>query len=82
MFVEVPEPVWKTSRTNWSSNFPSSTSRAAREIASADGGSRSASPAFTSAANPLIIAAARTTGIGIRTPLTGKFSDARCVCAP
>ncbi len=58
MFVEVPEPVWKTSRTNWSSNFPSSTSRAAREIASAREGSRSFNPALTSAPNPLIIAAA------------------------
>ena len=33
MFVEVPEPVWKTSTTNWSSNFPSATSRAACSIA-------------------------------------------------
>ena len=34
MFVEVPEPVWKMSTTNWSSKSPSATSRAAATIAS------------------------------------------------
>ena len=82
MFVEVPDPVWKTSTTNSPSNFPSKTSRAAREIASARGAGRSPSPALTSAPSPLIIAAAYTTGRGIGTPLTGKFSIARRVCAP
>ena len=82
MFVEVPEPVWKTSTTNWSSNVPSRTSRAAREIASARGAGRTPSPALTSAASPFTSATAWTTGIGIPCPLTGKFSTARCDCAP
>ena len=31
MLLEVPEPVWKTSMGNWSSNFPSATSRQAAQ---------------------------------------------------
>ena len=53
MFVEVPEPVWKMSTTNWSSQRPSATSAAARATASAMRGSRSPSSAFTSAAHGL-----------------------------
>ena len=35
MFVEVPDPVWKTSTGNWSSHWPSATSTAASWMAMA-----------------------------------------------
>jgi len=37
LFVEVPEPVWKTSIGNWSSCFASAISRAAAAIRAAEG---------------------------------------------
>ncbi len=38
MFVDVPEPVWKTSIGNWSSNSPAATRSAAAAIRSARSG--------------------------------------------
>jgi hypothetical protein len=52
MFVEVPEPVWKTSIGNWSSNSPSATRSAAVAIRSATSPSSSSSSALTRAAAP------------------------------
>ena len=43
MFVDVPEPVWNISTTNWSSNFPPAASVAASTIAVPKFSSRSSS---------------------------------------
>ena len=82
MFEEVPEPVWKTSIGNWSSCSPSATSSPARAMRSATSASRSPSSAFTRAAAALMRPSQRTTGVGTRSPDTGKFSTALLVSDP
>ena len=82
MLLDVPEPVWKMSTTNSRSCWPAATSCAAWMIASASLASSLPLAVFTSAAAFLISASARITRRGRRSPLTGKFSAARCVCAP
>ena len=54
MFVDVPEPVWKTSIGNWSSNSPAATRSAATAMRSARPASSRPSSALTRAAAPLI----------------------------
>ena len=82
MFVEVPEPVWKTSIGNWSSCWPAATSSPARAMRSAISASSRPSSAFTRAASALMRPSQRTTGVGTRSPETGKFSIAFVVSAP
>jgi len=82
MWVEVPEPVWKTPRTNWSSKRPASTSAAASAIAREISGASSPSSPFTTAAARLMRATARTRSRGMRGPPIGRFAAARAVCAP
>ena len=82
MLVEVPDPVWKMSTTNWSSKRPSATSLAACDMASARPASSRSSSRFTSAAAPLISPIALTNDLGKRRPLMGKLRSARVVCAP
>ncbi len=82
MLVDVPEPVWKMSTTNWSSSFPSITSLAAASIALPRRSSTTSSATFTWAAIIFIAPSARMKRRGNRSPLTGKFSTARWVDAP
>lgn len=81
MLDEVPDPVWKTSTGNWSSQRPSTTSAAASWMAAATSGSSTFSSAFTLAAAALILARASMWARSKRWPETGKFSTARCVWA-
>lgn len=81
MFDEVPEPVWKTSMGNCSSQSPRATSPAASWIASAMSLSSTPSRAFTFAAAPLMRARASMWARSMRWPETGKFSTARWVWA-
>ena len=82
MFVDVPEPVWKTSIGNWSSCWPAAMSSAAAPIRSASSASSLPRSALTRAAAPLIAASQRTTLTGTRSPETGKFSTALAVSPP
>ena len=82
MFVEVPEPVWKTSIGNWSSCVPATMARAAFSIRPARRLSSSPSSAFAAAEAPLIAASQCTTAIGTRSPEIGKFSTAFVVSPP
>ncbi len=82
MFEEVPEPVWKTSIGNWSSCSPLATSSPAVAMRSARSASSSPSSAFTRAAAALMRPSHRITGVGTRSPETGKFSTALRVSAP
>ena len=82
MFVEVPEPVWKTSIGNSSGCLPCATSWAASLIARASFPSRRPSSAFACADAHLIPASAVRKRAGIRRPDTWKLSTARCVWAP
>ena len=82
MFVEVPEPVWKTSIGNWSSNSPAAIRSPAAAMRSASSPSSSPRSAFTRAAAALIRPSQRTTGTGIVSPETGKFSTAFTVSPP
>ncbi len=82
MFELVPEPVWKTSIGNWSSNSPAATRSPAAAIRSARSGSSSPSSAFTRAAAALIRPSQRTTGVGIGSPDTGKLATAFVVSPP
>ena len=82
MFEDVPDPVWKTSIGNWSSNSPAATRSAAAAIRSALSASRSPSSAFTRAAADLIRPSQRATAVGIGSPETGKFSTALRVSPP
>ena len=82
MLVEVPEPVWKMSRTNWSSSFPSTTSPAACSMPPASLRSSRPSSALVRAAARLIIPSAAMRRLGKRMPLIGKFCRARWVWAP
>src|SRR5688500_16601827 len=82
MFVEVPEPVSKMSSGKWSSSFPSITSSAAAMTPWAGRASNNPSSLFAFAAAHLIRPSASMNRRGNRRPDTGKFSTARCVCAP
>jgi hypothetical protein len=82
MFVEVPLPVWKTSMTNSPSSAPAMTSSAAFRMASAIPFSTAPSSQFTCAAAYLMAPIAWMNVRGKRSPLMGKFSTARAVCAP
>ena len=82
MFVEVPEPVWKTSIGNWRSCFPAAISAAALAIREACRlESRPSSP-FTSAAAPFTRASQWMTETGTVSPEMGKFSTAFVVSMP
>ena len=82
MLVLVPEPVWNTSMGKCASCLPAATSLAAVSIAAAMSGSSSPRSLFTVAAAALIKPRARKKVRGMRKPLIGKLSTARCVCAP
>ena len=82
MFVEVPEPVWKTSIGNWSSYSPFATRSAAVAIRSARSWSRRSSSPLTRAAAPLIWASQRTTPTGTVSPEIGKLPIALVVSPP
>ncbi len=84
MFVDVPEPVWKTSIGNCSSRCPPSIAAAAAAITAASRSSIavSPSPALTSAASALIPARAWITSGGSDRPEIGKLSIARPVSRP
>src|ERR1039458_4451722 len=82
MLLEVPDPVWNTSIGNWSSCSPTATAAAASWIAAAIASSSTPSSPFTTAASPLSEASAPIMSRPIRSPDTGKFCTARCVCAP
>ena len=85
MFDDVPEPVWNTSIGNCV------VVRAAGDLVGR-GRDRVADPpidvrhvgqpALTRAASPLINASARISARSTGRPEIGKFSTARCVCAP
>lgn len=81
MLDDVPEPVWKTSTGNWSSQRPSATSPADSAIACAMSLSTTPSSAFTWAAAALMRASASMWARSRRWPEMGKFSTARCVWA-
>ena len=82
MFVEVPDPVWKTSIGNCSSWPPSATSAAARAIRLARAPSSSPSSLLASAAAPLMRASQWITAVGTGSPEIGKFSIALRVSLP
>ena len=83
MFVEVPEPVWKTSIGNWASCLPAAISPAAFSMR--DGACASASSPsspLTAAAAPFMRASQWMTGTGTVSPEIGKFSTALAVSPP
>src|SRR4051812_43713854 len=82
MLLCVPEPVCQTESGNSPSCLPSSTSCAARWIASAFFASSSFSPALTCAAAFLTRARPYTTGSGMRSLEMRKKRRLRSVCAP
>ena len=82
MFVEVPEPVWKTSTGNWSSSSPHATRSAALAIARARAPSSFPAPSLARAAAAFSSPSAARKRRGNPIPLIGKFSIARCVEAP
>ena len=81
MLDEVPDPVWKTSTGNCSSQRPSTTSPAADAIASPTSASSTPSRTLTRAAACLTNASALMCAADSGTPEIGKFCTARCVCA-
>ena len=82
MFVEVPEPVWKTSIGNWPSCLPAAISPAAFSIREALRFESSPSSPLTAAAAPLIRANQWMTDSGTVSPEMGKFSTAFVVSVP
>ena len=82
MFELVPEPVWKTSIGNWSSNSPSAMRSPAAAMRSARSRSSSSRSAFARAAAALMRPSQRATGTGIGSPETGKFATALSVSPP
>ena len=82
VLVEVPEPVWKMSRTKCSSKPPSMTSCAAATTALPIFSSNRPNDMLVLAADCLIRPKARMKGRGKRRPLMGKFKTARMVDAP
>ncbi len=79
MLELVPEPVWNTSRGNWSSWSPDMTTAAASLIAVAWSPEITPSSAFTAAAAALIAASAWMCRDSSLVPEIGKFSTARWV---
>ena len=75
MFVEVPDPVWKTSSTNWSSSLPSATSWAACCMGSDSAPSRRPSSTLTWAAAILIRPIAWDEGSGQPEIADGEVKD-------
>ncbi len=82
MFVEVPEPVWKTSIGNWSSWSPAAIDSAAPAMRSASSASSLPSFALAWAAAPLMRACQCTTASGTVSPLMGKLATALAVSEP
>ena len=82
MFDDVPDPVWKTSIGNWSSNSPLAMRSPAAAILSAFSLSRRPRSAFTRAAAALMRPSQRATEAGMGSPETGKFSTALRVSVP
>src|ERR1700691_4528618 len=82
VFVEVPEPVWKTSIGNCASCLPAAISPAPLAMLAARRLSSRPSSPLTSAAAPFTRASQRTTDTGTRSPEIGKFSTALVVSAP
>src|SRR4051794_14684696 len=82
MFDEVPDPVWKTSIGNWSSNSPAATRSPAPATRSAMSESSLPSSALVRAAAALMRPSQRTTETGTRSPETGKFATAFVVSPP
>ena len=82
MFELVPEPVWKTSIGNWSSNSPAAMRSPAVAMRSARSWSSSPRSALTRAAAALIRPSQRATGIGMGSPETGKLAIAFSVSGP
>ena len=82
MLVEVPDPVWNTSRTKALSSLPSMTSSAASTMASFSSSSIRPSSWLTTAASSFIAPRASTKRRGLRRSLMGKLSRARRVWAP
>ncbi len=82
MLEDVPEPVWKTSIGKCSVCFPAAIASAAARIASARSASSRPIARFVVAHAAFTRAIARITSAGIGRPEIGKFSTARCVCAP
>src|SRR6266545_1720737 len=82
VFVEVPEPVWKTSIGNWPSWSPAATSSAARPIASASLASSLPRSALTRAAAPLMRPSQWITDAGTVSPEMGKLATAFFVSPP
>jgi hypothetical protein len=70
MFELVPDPVWKTSIGNWSSNSPAAIRSPASAIRPASSSSSRPSSAFTRAAAALIRPSQRATETGIGSPET------------
>ena len=82
MFDEVPDPVWYTSIGNSASCAPLTTSSAEAAMASAIAWSSTPSCALARAADFLMRARATIWAGSRPDPEIGKFSTARCVCAP
>src|SRR4051812_27015558 len=79
---DVPEPVWKTSMGNWSSNSPAAMRSAAAAMRSAMSPSSLPSSALVRAAAALIRPSQWMTPAGTRSPETGKLSTAFVVSPP
>ena len=82
MFELVPEPVWKTSIGNWSSNSPAAMRSPAAAMRSALSRSSSSRSAFALAAAALMRPSQCATATGIGSPETGKLATALEVSAP
>ena len=82
MFELVPDPVWKTSIGNWSSNSPAATRSAAAAMLPAVSASSSPRSPFARAAAALIRPSQCATAAGIGSPETGKLATALSVSPP
>ncbi len=82
MFVEVPEPVWKTSIGNCASCLPAAISAAAFSMRDALRLESSPSSPLTEAAAPFTRASQWITDTGTVSPEIGKFSTALAVSPP
>ena len=82
MLLWVPLPVCQTLNGNWSSSFPSATSRAAAMISVALSGGILPRSALTWADASFKTPMARMSGSGIRSSPIGKWCSDRAVWAP
>ena len=82
MFELVPEPVWKTSIGNWSSNSPAAMRSPAAAMRCARSASRRPRSALARAAAALIRPSQCATETGIGSPETGKLATALAVSPP